>query len=167
MITQLAPYLNEAFYNREKVVYLNKKGRDLIGSTREITKSAQLEHHLLRNEVYLYYGCPPDWKTEHTLEIENKPARRVDYVVKGLTPATKIKAVCDAYFKRNAVSYVIEVDNTRDMADNKRKVKLYAEILRSMPGHTLVYFTKTTERKSKLTEWVNGTGTVLTFDEIR
>lgn len=115
----------------------------------------------------MYYGCPPDWKTEHTLEIENKPARRVDYVVKGLTPATKIKAVCDAYFKRNAVSYVIEVDNTRDMADNKRKVKLYAEILRSMPGHTLVYFTKTTERKSKLTEWVNGTGTVLTFDEIR
>jgi hypothetical protein len=167
----LRPFIHENYFNREKVIYLNKKGRELIASEKEEIKvSVQTIHSLLRNEVYIHFKCPYDWKIEHTLEKKEKSHDSFAMFNAGFTPINKKTIICDAVFKRNGYFHLIEVDNTQDMRVNKKKIDSYREILPAYKEETpiLYFFTKTESRKRKLEEWMKGIRhEVRTFEEIR
>jgi len=158
VIKQLSPYIHETFHEKEKVVYLNKNGCDLIGSTKEVKKTTLIEHTLLANEAYLYFGCPLDWKREYVLEEKQKMLSGLQ--LGGFKLASK-KIVADAVFSREGYLHLIEIDNTRKMIDNQKKIESYLEMLR--PSHKLFIFTKTEDRKRKFEKWLKGKGQVLIF----
>lgn len=169
--TQLRPYINETYFRKEKVISLNKKGRDFIASEKDEVKiSLQSIHYLLRNEVYIYFQCPSDWRNEYPHETSVKAPNSFAMFNAGLSPIDKKKVVSDAVFKRNGYFHLIEVDNEQDMKVNKKKVELYREILPSLKDQVpiLYFFTTTENRKRKLQEWLKGIRhEVMTFDEIR
>lgn len=174
--TQLKPYINETFYEREKVIYLNKDGRNFIGSDKDPQKPTLIAHTLLRNEVYLHFNCPADWQNEYTLEAQLKPRSGLDAIISSnmkLSSSMKVRA--DAMFTRNGYVHLIEVDNAREMAENRKKINSYAEILpmvrKQFEQTPILYFFTTTEnRKRKFEEWLKGRSIrheVKTFTEIK
>jgi hypothetical protein len=170
VVKQLGPYINETFYEREKVFYLNKAGRELIASEKEENKKGFIAHTLLRNEVYIYFSCPYDWQNEYALEKREKAQGAFQIFSEGLNLINKKKVIADASFKRNGYLHLIEVDNERKMIDNKKKIETYKEVLPAYKAETpiLYFFTKTENRKRKLEEWCKGMNVkVMTFEEIR
>lgn len=165
--SHLKPFINETFYHKEKIISLNKKGRGFIGSDSVEVKSGLTSiHYLLRNDVYIYFNCPEDWKNEYTIKRVLNPNIRVE--IKGLSGEKKL--VVDGAFKRNGYLHLIEVDNERDMKDNKKKIDTYKEILPAYKNQNPVvyFFTKTENRKRQLQEWLKDVkSNVLIFDEIR
>jgi hypothetical protein len=167
VVRELEPYTHQIFYDREKVIYLNKEGRQLIGSSKEVKKSPLLEHTLLRNDAYLYFKCPPDWKTEYTLESQNEQLSSLQIRVEGLSIKGQKRVVADAVFTQDWYLNIIEIDNTRNMSDNKKKIDLYREIFPSYKVPKLWFFTTSEDRKKKLLKWMEGMrGEVRTFGEI-
>jgi hypothetical protein len=167
-VQQLEEYTHQTFYDREKVIYLNKEGRKLVASTKEVKKSPLLEHILLRNEAYLYFGCPSDWKTEYSLETKQQELSSLDIKIgAGLKIKNQKKVVADAVFTREWYLNIVEIDNTRNMIDNKRKIELYREVMKDLKVPKLWYLTTTDDRKKKLLEWMQGMRCeVRTFGEI-
>jgi hypothetical protein len=172
----LKPYINETFFEREKVIYLNKDGRNFIGSDKDPQKPTLIAHTLLRNEVYLHFNCPADWQNEYTLEAPLKPQSNLDaFISSNMKLSDKAKVRADAMFTRNGYVHLIEVDNARDMADNRKKINSYADILpvirKDFQQTPILYFFTTTEnRKRKFEEWLKGRSIrheVKTFTEIK
>lgn len=157
VVKQLSSYIHETFHNKEKVIYLNKDGRDLIGSRKEVKKNSLIEHTLLANEAYLYFRCPLDWKREYTLEEETK----ITGLKLGGLQLAKKKVIADAAFSKNGYLHLIEIDNIRDMADNRKKIEMYLSLLR--PSQKLFIFTTTEDRKRKFEEWMKDRGEALIF----
>lgn len=112
----------------QKIVYLNKNGRDLIGSDKEIKKSILFDHMLLCNHAYIYYGCPFDWEREYPIETTKEQGYNFGIQIKGLTVVNKQTLIPDAVFSRNGYVYLIEIDNTRSMQDNRKKITKYREM---------------------------------------
>ncbi len=167
VVQQLEPYTHQTYYDREKVIYLNKEGRQLIGSTKEVKKSPLLDHTLLRNEVYLYFGCPSDWKNEYTLEAKQQEPSSLDIKLGVGLKLKPQKIVADAVFTHEWYLNIVEIDNTRNMIDNKRKIELYREVMKDLKVPKLWFFTTTDDRKKKLLEFMKGMRCeVKTFGEI-
>jgi hypothetical protein len=150
VISQLETYLHVSRSN-QKIVYLNKEGRQLIGSDKEIKKSILIDHMLLANEAFIYFNCPQDWKRECPIEIDQEQDFSFAIQVKGLTVATKKRIVCDALFKRDGCVHLIEIDNTRSMQDNRKKVEKYKEMWPAIKAQfkmqpKLCIFTKSEKR---------------------
>lgn len=167
VVRELEPYTHQTFHDREKIIYLNKEGRQLIGSSKEVKKSPLIDHTLLRNEVYLYFNCPMDWRTEHALSIEQEQPTKLQIMVgdKSIKPTKKV--VADAVFNRNGYFNLVEIDNTRKMIDNKKKIELYREIMPSLHVPKLYFFTTSEDRKKKMEKWLEGMrAEVKTFGEI-
>ena len=160
IVKQLNPYIHETFLNKEKVIYLNKDGRELIGSNKEMKVNSHMTHTLLANEVYLYFNCPLDWKREYALEEEN---RLKGLNISGLKVVSK-KVIADAVFSRNGYLHFIEIDNVSKMTDNMKKIETYLSLLK--PTHKLYIFTKTKERKKKFDSWLRGRGEVLLYKDL-
>jgi hypothetical protein len=169
--TQLRPYIHETYFNKEKVIYLNKKGREMIASEKEEIKvSDKTIHSLLRNEVYIHFQCPYDWEIEHTLSAAVEAPSSFGISFQGLSLSNKKTVICDAVFKRNGYFYLIEVDNTQDMKVNKKKIEKYREVLPTYKAETpfLYFFTQTEARKKKLEEWLKGIRSkVLLYKELK
>ncbi|KOP82025.1 hypothetical protein AMS60_05730 [Bacillus sp. FJAT-21945] len=169
VVKQLGQYVNETYYMKEKVIYLNKQGKDFIGSTKEDNKKHFMAHTFLRNEVFIYFKCPHDWKNEHPLEATIMTNNSLGIQFKHLSLGAKKKVICDAIFKRNGYLHLIEVDNARKMIDNKKKIETYKEVLPAFKDQTpiLYFFTTTEDRKRKLKEQLQGVRNhVMTFSEI-
>ncbi|TYR75599.1 hypothetical protein FZC79_10555 [Rossellomorea vietnamensis] len=177
VVNQLSEYTHQIYYEKEKVIYLNKAGREYIGSDKEVTKSMQIGHYLLRNDVYIHFDCPYDWKNEYTLEVEEAPSRKVDGIIFGdqMKVNNKKKVVADALFTRNGYTHIIEIDNQLNMTDNRKKVQSYAEIIplvrKNFESTPIIYFFTTTEaRKTKLSAWLRERSLraeVKLYDEIK
>lgn len=169
--TQLRPFIHETYYQKEKVMYLNKKGREFIASEKgDIQINQHTLHSLLRNEVYIHFKCPLDWKNEYPLEANIKGQMSGEILFQGLTLSNKKKVIADAVFVRNGYLHLIEVDNERKMIDNQKKIDTYREILPAYKNQTpILYFvTKTESRKRKLEEWLKGIRhEIMTFEEIK
>ncbi|WP_161598851.1 hypothetical protein [Bacillus mesophilum] len=169
IVKQLEPYVHVALHYKEKVLYLNKHGRELIGSNKEVKKNSLIEHTLLANEAYFYFNCPIDWKTEHVMEFV--PVNPSGIVFNGMKLTGK-KIVADAAFHRNGYLHLIEVDNTRSMIDNKKKIDTYADLwkeIRKQSVPILYIFTTNNERKKKFQSWLqekNLHSQVMCFNEI-
>lgn len=92
------------------VYYLNKVGRQMIGSHRVVKRTLQVRHALMRNDFFFYMRCPINWKHE----------------VKVTDGTTTL--VTDVHFIKNRVHHFLEVDNTQSMAENAAKIKRYREL---------------------------------------
>lgn len=163
IINALSDYTHQKYWNKEKVIYLNEKGRKLIDSEHSVTMSLNTEHYLLRNDIYIHFECPHDWNIEHTFETVTEAPSRTDIIIQGINPTNKKRVVSDAYFTRNGYAYLIEIDNKLNMADNRKKVNSYAEILplirKDFNGAPILYFfTHTQDRKKKLSAWLRERG---------
>jgi hypothetical protein len=86
------------------------------------------DHMLLANDAFIYYNCPSDWKREYVIETEQKDDYSFAIQVKGVTLATKKKIVPDAVFSSNGYIHLVEIDNTRSMQDNRKKIEKYKEM---------------------------------------
>ena len=172
VVSYLKPYVHEVRTD-QKILYLNSEGRKLIGSTKEISKNQLTEHTLYRNDVYVYFNCPFDWKTEVRLDASEAFSDR-DVFFGGITPIKKKSIVCDAAFNRQGYFHIIEVDHTRHMIDNQKKIEKYGELLPEIRKEKklnpiLYFFTVTEDRKKKLSDMMKRKGIqheVRTFQEI-
>ena len=170
VVSQLGPYTHQQ-RQQEKIIYLNKEGRGLIGSDREVKFSPIIQHTLLANEAYIYFECPIDWKSEVVLEIEEKTKGLTFNLGNTAIKPKKIQLIADAVFTRNGYVHFIEIDNTRHMQDNIKKLKSYAEMWPELKKKyqmqpKLYFFTTTQDRKKKLgtaAKWIE----VFTFNEIK
>lgn len=155
VINQLSPYLN-VVRSKEKIVYLNKDGRELIASNNEIKKSVLFDHMLLANEAYIHFNCPLDWMREVITEVVKEPEYSFGIQVRGLKQAVESKKVIsDAIFTRNGYIHLIEIDNTRQMSDNLKKIKKYESMWGDIKQKyklqpILYFFTVSESRKRKL-----------------
>ena len=174
VVKQLSPYVHETIHNKEKVLYLNKEGRQLIGSAKEVKRNMMIEHTLLCNEAYLYFNCPIDWKTEYVIEMKERvPAFDIQF--KGLSLSNKKKVVSDASFSRNGYFHLVEIDNTRGLGDNKKKIESYVDAFPMIQDQlgllpSLHVFTTNENRKRKFEEWMKQQhlrGEVKLFEEIK
>lgn len=172
VVSHLKPYVHEV-RTEQKVLYLNAEGRKLIGSTKEVSKTQLMDHTLYRNDVYVFFNCPYDWKTEVRLDASEAFSDR-DLLFGGITPIKKKSVVSDAAFNRQGYFHIIEVDHTRHMIDNQKKIDRYAEILPEIRKEKemvpiLHFFTVTEDRKKKLSDMMKKKGIaneVRTFQEI-
>ncbi|MCA1319778.1 replication-relaxation family protein [Bacillus tianshenii] len=96
----------------ENVYYLNKEGRERVGSTKVLKKTSTARHYIMRNSVYIAFGCPTTWKNEMKLEVTGK-----------------VKVIADALFKRDKRLHIVEVDHTQKMTKNRSKVQRYKKLI--------------------------------------
>jgi hypothetical protein len=107
--------------------------------------SLQVEHHVMRNDIWLYYYCPKDWQIEVPITIRS-----------GLE---QLVLVPDAMFTLEGKPYFLEVDRTQNMHKNKEKIDLYARLNPLMPDKpTIIFYTTTELRKQKLKEYGSSKG---------
>ena len=155
VLKQLEPYTNTTYLHRKKIFYLNKKGREMIGSEKEIDKNRNMKHMLLRNDVYLALNKPITWEVEKVLEFEkNANMSKLDVIIKGLNVTDKKKIQADAFFTRNGYTYYVEVDNLMSMMENHKKIVNYGEFMAKDKTARLLIFTHTLERKRKFEKWM-------------
>jgi hypothetical protein len=144
----------------ESIYYLNKAGRERIGSDTVRQKSLQVSHFLMRNDVYIHYQ-PDEWKNEAKFSIGE----------------TGLTVIADAYFRHNGRRHFLEVDHLQLMQKNREKIERYRKLkdtgvfqekIRYFPR--LVWVTTTESRKKQLAEWcgISGLDTVVhLWDDIR
>lgn len=169
VVQKIGQYLNTTFLNKEKVLYLNKEGRKLIGSDKEIKQGHHIEHSILRNEAYIHLQQPYDWETEKNLEYTQTPADKLGIVIKGMNVATKTRMISDAFYTRNGYTFIVEIDNKADMKDNHKKLKGYVDCFKTLDTPRLQVFTKTTNRKNAFKKWMSEyklQGEAYTFEEL-
>jgi len=137
-------YVHIGNHYGKNVYYLNAEGRDWIGSEREMKWNLRVEHYLMRNDVFIHYGCPKDWWTEREILIEP-------------IGGEKKKIVPDATFLKEGKYHFLEVDRTQSMAANKQKIEEYKNISPLMQaefGHkpVIIFYTAKESREKKLRE---------------
>lgn len=89
------------------VYYLNREGRQMIGSNKIVRRTLQTRHSLMRNDFFFFSGCPGYWRPE--LKVTD-----------GQTTL-----VADALYKKDGRYNFLEVDNTQSMVENSTKIKRY------------------------------------------
>ena len=166
---KLQPYTNTTYFKKEKVLYLNKEGRSLIGSDKEVKQGGHLEHTLLRNEAYIFLNKPYDWEMEKVLEYSIQQPNKIEIVMKGVSVANKSRLVADALYTRNGYTHLVEIDNKADMKDNHKKIKSYVECFKSLNTPKLEIFTLTENRKRTFEKWLSDyklRGEIWTYSEL-
>lgn len=140
ILSSMSNYLNHARLT-ENAYYLNKKGRDYLGSNKAVNKTNQLEHKLMRNDLRIYYDYPQDWRNEPELTITVNGKRE--------------KIVPDATFTMQETNIFVEIDNKQSMVNNYKKIDFYAKaspVIANKTGNEpmLVFYTKSEIRREKL-----------------
>ena len=155
VMKQLEPYVN-TFMDKEAVYYLNKAGRERVGSDKVISKANPYVHTLLRNDVYCHYR-PRAWQNEYEIKVDSH------------------HIISDAVFMINGKHYLLEVDNQQKMIENKNKLECYYRFMKSeiwQKGNKgefpfILFYTLSDYRKSQLQEYNPGIPlTVLTRKDL-
>lgn len=103
-------YLHSFRNGYDTVYYLNRLGRDMIGSSKQVKQSMQTKHYLMRNDFYFHIGCPSQWNNEKKVTDE------------------KVTIVTDAIFVKDSKYHFVEIDNTQTMSQNKLKIERYKQL---------------------------------------
>ncbi|AKU43372.1 plasmid replication-relaxation protein [Bacillus phage Silence] len=131
-------YVNK-FREGENMYYLNAEGRKLVGSKKVIKKMTTAMHYIMRNDLYIAFGCPHNWKNEQRIKVG------------------KINVISDAYFEHNGIINIIEVDHKQKMAANKIKIAKYREIFSNTKKDVrFTWITLTEYRKQQILELSDG-----------
>jgi len=107
----LEEYVN-SFRDGENVYYLNQAGRERIGCKKKRVRTNQTKHFIMRNDIYIAYGCPSDWRTEIRLGVKDH-----------------VSVVCDALFKQDGRYHIVEIDYMQKMNVNRIKIEKYRQLL--------------------------------------
>ncbi|MGD7051404.1 replication-relaxation family protein [Sutcliffiella horikoshii] len=141
ILKEMEPYLSH-FRDGENIYYLNKEGRERVNAKKVLKKTVQARHYIMRNSIYIAFGCPSTWKNEMKLEVPNK-----------------VKVISDALFMKNKVRHIVEVDHTQKMSKNRDKVERYRKLIElgvfdKQPK--VIWITTTELRRKQLTDLCQG-----------
>lgn len=153
VLNHMKEYLNIRKHNGRNVYYLNNLGREVIGAETEIKWSLTVDHHLLRNDMLLYFECPSDWRAEQKITFKYKNG--LSYKESTIIP--------DATFTLHNIFHFLEVDRTQSMSENKKKInqyKLLSPAIEEQFKHKpiLVFYTTTESRKGLLEKLCSDVG---------
>ncbi|MBG9453324.1 hypothetical protein ABE61_04345 [Lysinibacillus sphaericus] len=137
VLHNLSSYLSSIRDGYETIYYLNNLGRIYVGCDKVRKKGGHVQHTIMRNEFWLFYKTPRDWKNE----------------VKISDGTTSI--IVDGMFSRNGFQHFLEVDNLQTMKENREKIKRYRLLMDSLMKQlgyypTIVWLTTTELRRQQL-----------------
>ncbi|WP_201028926.1 replication-relaxation family protein [Saccharococcus caldoxylosilyticus] len=143
VIQSIREYLNYKAL-KEHVYYLNKRGAEMIGGQVTVTGNSPLQHIVMRNDIYIFYHYPHDWKAEAKTRWKED--------------GKECSIVSDARFTYHGQMYFLEVDILQKMAENKRKVEKYAYLFRFIQRQqigepVLLWYTVSEVKKKQLEKW--------------
>ncbi|MEH6940912.1 replication-relaxation family protein [Bacillus sp. JJ722] len=141
VLTEMREYLCSVRLE-ENVYYLNAEGRERVGCQRVLKKTGQVTHYLMRNALFIAFGCPASWRSEVKLEVSGEA-----------------KVIADALFSRENRYYICEIDNTQKMAANRDKIARYRRmvelgVFKQAPA--FVWLTTTEYRRQELAKLCEG-----------
>jgi Replication-relaxation len=137
----MSEYVN-CFRDGENIYYLNEEGRERVGATKVLKKTTQARHYIMRNTLFIAFGCPTTWKNEVKLEIKGQ-----------------VSVICDAMFMMNKQYQLIEVDNTQKMVNNRNKIERYRKLFEVAVFEKrpkLIWITTTELRRKQLEKACEG-----------
>ena len=155
VLKDLSEYLSSFRIGYDTIYYLNNIGRVYVNCDKQRRISSNVEHTIMRNDFWVFYNCPSDWKNE--VKISDG----------------KTSIVADSMFTRNGFTHFLEVDNVQKMKVNQEKIKRYkvlSESLLSQFGYypTIVWLTTTELRRANLEKACEGLKVkVHTLDDIK
>lgn len=139
VLGRISDYLLNIREGYQSIYYLSKDGRDYVGCDKIRKKGGHVAHTIMRNEFWLFYGCPSDWRCE----------------IKVSDGDTNV--IVDAMFMRSLRHHFLEVDNAQTMKENRVKIARYKALvdnglIAQKLGHfpTLVWLTTTELRRKQL-----------------
>lgn len=137
VLQNLSDFLSVIRDGFQSIYYLNALGRAYVDCDKIRKKTGRVQHTVMRNEFWLFYKCPSDWKNE----------------VKITDGETTI--IADAMFSRNGFKHFLEVDNLQTMKENREKIKRYKELMEGIVKRfgyypTLIWLTTTEHRRKQL-----------------
>lgn len=153
VLKEIAPYLSKIRDGYQTIYYLSKLGKSYVDCEKVRKKGGQVNHAIMRNDMWLFHDCPKDWKNE--IKVSDGHAT----------------VVVDAMFTDNwDRKHFLEVDNTQKMKENRDKIKRYKELFRNglieeKLGHfpSIVWLTTTEHRRKQLKEECEGLPVVMVF----
>ncbi|MEK3995440.1 replication-relaxation family protein [Psychrobacillus sp. FSL K6-2365] len=154
VLYNISDYLMTVREGYQSIYYLSKLGRDYVECQKIRKKGNHVRHIIMRNEFWLFYKCPRDWKNEVKISNGNH------------------SVVADAVFTRNGFYHFLEVDNLQSMKENRAKITRYKNLSESLVKQygyhpTLVWLTTTEHRRKQLEKESNGLKTkVYTLSDI-
>ena len=145
------------------VYYLNKEGREWIGSEHEVKWTLQAEHYLMRNDLYIHYKCPESWEVEKRISFRPALGNTERYIIP------------DARFHKNGIWHLVEIDRTQSMSTNKKKLDEYAQVSPLIEGEfghkpVIIFYTMKESRKKLLQDLcvkLKLDCDILTYEELR
>lgn len=151
VLKDMSEYLHSFKHGMENVYYLSKKGRERVNCKVIRKKTAQVEHFLLRNQLWIHLKCPVTWKNEIKIKTES------------------LTIICDAMYYQGKVPVFVEVDVSQPMMRNKAKIEKYKRFKEiTKQDFYLVWVTTLESRRATLTELTRGLkGRVYTLNEIQ
>jgi hypothetical protein len=157
ILKDLSPYLSSFREDYSTIYYLNKEGRYYVDSKKIREKTNFVKHVIARNNFYIFYRCPHNWKNE----VKVTDGRQT--------------IICDAWFKINDKYNFLEVDVQQSMKENRNKVERYCELhrrgaIREHLGYfpNLIWLTTTELRRKQLKNLCNELHCkIYTLDDIR
>lgn len=139
VLGRLEGYLQSVREGYESIYYLSREGREYVSCDKVRRKGSQVRHIVMRNEFWLFSGCPSEWRNE--VKVSDG----------------KVSLVCDSMFKKSLQYHFLEVDNIQKMNANKVKIQKYLQLKENKSviqqlGHfpTIVWLTTTELRRKKL-----------------
>ena len=158
LLSGLSEYLSSVRNGYQSIYYLNKRGRAYVECDKIRKNGGHVYHAIMRNDMWLYYGCPPDWRNE--IKVSDG----------------KSSVIVDAMFTKSLRYHFLEVDRMQSMSENRAKIKRYIELvsngkLAESLGHvpTLVWLTTTELRRKQLQDACKALPVtkVFTIDDIK
>lgn len=132
-----------SFRDGEAVYYLNRAGRERIGSEKIRKKTLQARHYLMRNELYIAQRQPTSWQNEIEISLKSK----------------RLRIITDALFVERGRDHYVEIDHMQKMSANRTKMEKYRLLVKSgavRPTPRLLWVTTTEHRRKRLTELCRG-----------
>jgi hypothetical protein len=132
----------------ENIYYLNAKGRAVVNCDKVRKSTGNVQHYIMRNHIYVNFGCPASWRNEIRIKSEGK------------TKKDTVTCVADALFKQGDQFVIVEVDNTQTMKKNAVKIIRY-RILKErlafgMIAPKFVWITRSEHRRNELLKLSEG-----------
>lgn len=138
VLLELADYLQSVRDGYQSIYYLSKEGREYVDCEKIRKKGGHVKHTVMRNEFWIFVGCPSDWRNE--IKVSDG----------------KTTIVVDAMYKK-IQQHFLEVDHTKTMKENRLKIAKYIELhdnglIAQTLGHfpAVIWLTTTELRRKQL-----------------
>jgi Replication-relaxation len=138
VLSNMDEYLSHFLDNRKKIYYLNAAGRELVQAEKKRTKNPQVNHYLMRNDLYIVKGRPSTWQNEVKITVND------------------VSLIADAAFISSKLHHFIEIDYKQSMEKNIQKIKRYKKLSTYNPQFSLIWVTTTIYRMEKLIRLCDG-----------